>query len=912
MINPKIKIFSIIALFLMLSMTVPYTMLLTASAHTPAWSIQSFAYVTAAPNPIGVGQTVQIYMWVDTPMPNAAVTNDYRRHGYQLVITKPDGTTETHTWNVVSDSTGIQFFSYTPSALGDYTLSFSYPGQTFTWSDPTWQNDTFQPANASTVLHVTQTQVFPPTASYPLPTAYWTRPIESQNTFWFAISSNWLNAPWIRSGTTVTGGAGYGRYQADGIGPNSAHVMWSKPIQFGGLVGGNDTAVPGETYYAGQSYNPRFSNAIVMQGYLYYQEPYGNAGTGGDYVAVDIRTGQELWRINASATGVSLVPTFGYLYSFESGNQHGVLPDGLLIAPTTAPGQGTVWRAYDPRTGVLTTMNVTNVPSGTVQAATLAASTGSAASVAGPSGELLIYTLTNCGNSTNAQYYLSQWNSSDVIGDAGGNRVANWYSGSLNANVPITPTRPTGAPAGQAFNWNGAGWALVPSAQATSIAPAYDWNISISSLGGSLPWNVYRDVYYNDILIAIQGSLGTGPRTAETGGALAAISLNPATRGQVLWTKSFAPAPNNETRQIIAVDNIARTFVTEDKETLQLNGFSLADGSQLWTTTRPVAEWDTVREDTLSAYGNLYCAGFDGILYCYDDANGNLLWTYGNGGAGNSTYAGLETSYGHYPIFVDVIADGKVYLGTTEHSPNNPWYKGSEYRCINATDGTEIWTLTGWGTGMYVGQYDVVADGYFLYLNQYDDQIYSVGRGPSQTTASAGPSVTTMGSSVLIQGTVTDISAGTKQAEQVADFPNGVPAVSDQSQGAWMAYVYMQKPMPTNATGVPVTISVVDANGNYRQIGTATSDSNGFYSLNWKPDIQGKYTVYASFTGSQSYWPSSAETAFAVDPAAPTASPYPVTVLPPTEMYIGAAAVAIIIAIAIVGVVMILMLRKRP
>ena len=100
------------------------------------------------------------------------------------------------------------------------------------------------------------------------------------------------------------------------------------------------------------------------------------------------------------------------------------------------------------------------------------------------------------------------------------------------------------------------------------------------------------------------------------------------------------------------------------------------------------------------------------------------------------------------PIFVDVIGDGKVYLGTTEHSPNSPWYKDARYRCINATDGTEIWTLTGWGTGMYVGQYDILADGYFLYLNCYDMQVYSVGKGPSETTVTASPKVSALGSSI--------------------------------------------------------------------------------------------------------------------------------------------------------------------
>jgi outer membrane protein assembly factor BamB len=426
-------------------------------------------------------------------------------------------------------------------------------------------------------------------------------------------------------------------------------------------------------------------------------------------------------------------------------------------------------------------------------------------------------------------------------------------------------------------------------------------------------WNVYRDAYLNDIMIAIQGSLGTGPRAAETGDNVTAISLNSANLGQVLWTKTYPVAPNNETRQIIAVDNIARTFITEDKETDVLTGFSLTDGTQVWQTQSLVHVWDTVRRDTLCAYGNLYVAGYDGILYCYNDKTGNLLWTYGNGGSGNSTYAGLETPYGHWPIFVDDIADGKVIIGSTEHSPNIPWYKGGEYRCINATDGTEIWTIVGWGTGMYIGEYDVVADGYFLYLNQYDDQVYSVGRGPSQTTVSAGPSVTTLGSSVLIQGTVMDISAGTKQAEQAADFPNGVPAVSDASQGNWMAYVYMQKPEPTNATGVPVTISVVDANGNYRVIGNATSDLNGCYSFNWKPDITGKYTVYATFAGSQSYWPSNAETAFAVDQAStatPATTSQPID-MQPTQNYVLAIGAAVIIVVLVIGALILLTLKKR-
>jgi hypothetical protein len=70
----------------------------------------------------------------------------------------------------------------------------------------------------------------------------------------------------------------------------------------------------------------------------------------------------------------------------------------------------------------------------------------------------------------------------------------------------------------------------------------------------------------------------------------------------------------------------------------------------------------------------------------------------------------------------------------------------------------------------------------------------------------------------------------------------------------------MQKPKPKDAIGVPVSIDVIDANGNYRNIGTATSDVSGMFTFSWTPDIEGDYKVIATFAGSESYWPSSSGT----------------------------------------------------
>ena len=315
------------------------------------------------------------------------------------------------------------------------------------------------------------------------------------------------------------------------------------------------------------------------------------------------------------------------------------------------------------------------------------------------------------------------------------------------------------------------------------------------------------------------------------------------------------------------------------------------------------------------AYGTLYSSSFGGICYARNDVTGDLLWTYGNGGPGNTTNAGFNTPYGVYPTFIQAIANGVVYLATDEHTVTNPIYKGATLAAINATTGQQIWQLSGypseWAT---TGSAFAVADGYLTFFNGYDGQIYSVGRGPSATTVSAPDIASPLGTPVVIKGTVMDISAGTKQAQQAANFPNGVPVSSDVGMKDWMGFVYQQKPHPTNFTGVSVTIDVLDSNGNYRNIGTATTTETGTYSFTWKPDIPGDFQVISTFNGNNAYWGSYAQTSFNVMQESPTTAP---TSAPPSNLAttsdlmigIAAAVIAIIIAIAIVGL---LILRKHP
>ena len=104
--------------------------------------------------------------------------------------------------------------------------------------------------------------------------------------------------------------------------------------------------------------------------------------------------------------------------------------------------------------------------------------------------------------------------------------------------------------------------------------------------------------------------------------------------------------------------------------------------------------------------------------------------------------------------------------------------------------------------------------------------MYIVGKGPTATTVSAPQGSNTNANSVLIQGTVMDMSPGK---------PN-TPCVSKTSMSDWMDYLYLQHSLPTNVTGVPVTLTALRSDGSVINIGTTTT--NGFYggfSYSWTP-----------------------------------------------------------------------------
>jgi hypothetical protein len=862
--NTRNKLYAILTLTLLLAMTVQLV-IQTTSAHDPPVEIPTYPYLAISPNPVGVDQSAFLIMWIHGAPPTAAGQGGDRYY-FTLDITKPDGTTQS-LGPYISDPTGSTYVSYAPDQIGTYEFVMNYPGQVVKLNHPEtgipgedrygFLNDTLLPSSTTEFLTV-QEQPIEKIPDYPLPTEFWTRPIEAQNTAWAKLASNWLGGAHI--GYVYAGSQNL--FQRDGIGPNSAHIMWNMPIEFGGVVGGT-TEIPGVTFYSGGSYEGRFTYALSMYGNIYFLAPLNHAGgsraSGSAYMSVDMRTGETNWvseEIGIPYTGVfasAARPLIkGQLYDYEAPNQHGVV-GGIIWQEAD---RGATWIAYDAFTGKWI-FNLTDIPRGT-------------------------------------EVYTEYGEIERYVFDYGDRWMALWTSAAL-------PTSPLVATPGTTTN----AYQFRPIGKTLNMSSNIVWNVTLPDLSGDASPRILK-VIPGDLILGTSSAFpglggrreGLPPDTIT----MWAISDKPGNRGQLIWKKSY-PAPSGMlTTTLGPVDTDARVFTMSYVETFEWLGFSVDTGEQLWGPTgdddfrafQYYGGGEGGGQKGYAGYGNLYVQGFGGEVHAYDLTTGQLIWEY------NNTNSGVETVWGYYPIFIAAIGDEKVYVFNNEHSPNAPLYKGEKVRALDAFTGEEIWTLTGWSgqTGGRGTSTAVLADGFFTYYSYYDNTVYCIGKGPSATTLQAPLTAITQGQTLMLTGTVTDQSPGAV----------GTPAMSDESMSSWMEYLYMQKPMPMDATGVEVVLETYDPNGNYYEIGRATSDTDGNYALMWEPEVPGEYKIIASFLGSDSYWGSDA-TAYVGVVEAPQPTPPPdATPAPMTDTYLAGSTIAIVAAIVVVAI---LLLRKK-
>ena len=112
-----------------------------------------------------------------------------------------------------------------------------------------------------------------------------------------------------------------------------------------------------------------------------------------------------------------------------------------------------------------------------------------------------------------------------------------------------------------------------------------------------------------------------------------------------------------------------------------------------------------------------------------------------------------------------------------------------------------------------------------------------IAKGPSQTTVTASPKYQPSGDKVLVRNSHRHISRH-KTNRTSSKIPQRRSSSLRRKPSSMDGIRLHETIKPTNFTGVPVAISVIDANGNYRTIGTTTTDSSGTYGFTWMPDIK--------------------------------------------------------------------------
>ena len=557
----KLKV-STIALILVLAISATFVVLpLTMAQWAPVPTLEatSYAYIGATPNPVGVNEETLIHLGMTQERSDVT----WGWEGLTVTVIDPEEV-ETTLGPYRTDATGGTGDIFIPTKIGTYKLQTHFPAQWGNWSASGWGEDVVPGADIwwsaadSEVLELVVLDIEPEYwPGVPLPTEYWSRPVDAQLREWSAISGNWLGVPW--EGIMI---APYND------GPETAHILWAKPMAFGGLTGGESG---NHAYEEGDAYEGKFQNSVIINGVLYYNRyTEGTEWQGGIWpvqgiVAVDLRTGEELWFRNNTRLA------FGQTFYWDSYNYHGVFAYLWETVAAFPFGPLNTWNAYDPFTGEFA-YKMVNVPDGI--------------NVYGPKGEIYRYTV-DLENG-----WMTLWNSSRVISNDG-----SWGSiAHLQQTFDAT----------QGIEWN----VTTPTGLSGSVmAVNLEDRIIGSNLGG----------WAHEYIIS--GRVGQPV-------PLWSISLKPGEEGKLLYNTSWTPPPGDLDIQWEAASFEDGVFTLWNKQLRQHWGFNMDNGQEIWGPTASQNYLDLFRGVGTIAYGRLFSIGMSGIIYCYNVTTGTPLWTY--------------------------------------------------------------------------------------------------------------------------------------------------------------------------------------------------------------------------------------------------------------------------------------------
>ncbi len=546
-LKPKITTISLILILTFSSIIIAFPTVIAQDMPRKV----TYAFIGAVPNPVGINQPVLLHVGISDQLSSTELGWE----NLTVTVRKPDGSTET-LGPFRTDSTGGTGTTFTPTLIGSYYLQTHFPQQTalfvpFFGGDPVVQ--IFEADQSEELELVVQADPITYYPESPLPTEYWTRPIDAQHREWSRIAGNWVDIPPNRDAP----------YNDDA--PESAHILWTKPIESGGLVGGN---LGNHAYADGDAYQGKFGASVIINGILYYNRywtGFVSAPPQQGIFAVDLRTGQQLWFKNNSRLA------FGQTFYFSSVNQHSAY---AYIWETI----GSTWKAYNAYTGEWV-YTMENVPAGT--------------KVYGPDGEILKYIV----NSSNG--WMALWNSTAVASGGFGFFTHSWEpeGSTYDASTP------------NAYSWNVSIPTDLPGVSYSTFANEILIGSNVTSGSFGFPANDPITSWGINLKPGHEGQL-VFKKTWQPPAGNISIQWGTASVEDGIFV--FA---GKENRAIFAfsIETGDYLFTTETQPYLDFYTF----GEQ-----RAIPRAISISD------GKIFSCGVAGILYCIDAVTGNTLWTY--------------------------------------------------------------------------------------------------------------------------------------------------------------------------------------------------------------------------------------------------------------------------------------------
>ena len=804
------------------------------AGQTADFTIYPMCFLSVSPNPIGVGQMALVNMWITFPSGEGKFMN-----GYSVIITKPDGTTETvNKQSYVAD--GTSWFQYIPTQIGAYQFQFFFAGEYYPagyYADGNYSttrtgafasaiynpSDYVAPAESPiTILNVQQQAVaswdgLMANAGQTLPTEYWSHPIEPNNRNWANVAGNY---PW---GKTLVG-QGALSWKDEYYGPfipavHTPHILWEKTGPVAGIIG----AETGNYMTSGSPGTP----SVLFMGRAYQTVTKSFNGLAAQSFAesYDIQTGEIYYDVLTIASGGTGVTPTNIAYSKGTDTAVPGAGEASTFTSDLFTVSGTKVYKVNPSTGALTA-NIT-IPSG----------------------------LTT--------YFIRD----DVV----------WSFQQLytNSSTPAPGITVTDSATGNLVRWTVLGGTSTSNTATTAQINAAFATRVLTNVTVTIP-SSYRTAYQT----GGYGAFGAfDPDTNITviqsrflwggfyGSSYVAVDLN---TGKQIWnittpkdSMESAYRPTNAwCRQGLYIAEMERGYV---------EARNIKTGAVVWKVDIPDYPWGEFWMYDEAAYQDLiYGVGYVGVI-AINQTSGTLAWQYADPAVPSETpytsqALGNGTTYSVQNIRVlGSGTDAICYVQNSEHTPSQPATRGWGLIAINATNGQFLWKIS--GTALGAGP---ASSGYLFASSSYDGTMVVMGKGKSSTTVSAPQTGITANTPVVITGSVMDQSPAQ---------PN-TPAISDASMSTWMDYLHFQMPIGglynnITVTGVPVSIDATDPNGNFVHVADVTSDMSGTFGYTWTPTTTGDYKITATFMGSDSYGSSYAQTYANVVSAHATESPTP-------------------------------------